>query len=81
MTEPPRQYSIGRPDYDPEAGRRLAIYVDGAEQQHVIAYDCQAGTVLKNKTDADGRVILNDAKDEVVRETVRGDVIVKWRSK
>jgi hypothetical protein len=78
-TSPPRAYSIGQPDFNPEIGRRLRICVDGIEQREVVEYDCDAGTVLKNKLGHDGRPMLNDARDAVARETVRGTVTVEWK--
>lgn len=78
-TAPPRAYSIGQADFDPEIGRRLRISVDGVEQKEVVEYDCDAGTVLKNKLGADGRPMLNDERDDVLRETVRGLVTVEWK--
>ena len=48
---PPIRYSVDQPDFDPEIGRKLVIRVDAIEQRQVIEYDCEAGTVLRNKLD------------------------------
>jgi hypothetical protein len=77
-TAPPRAYSVEQSDFNPEIGRRLRICVDGVEQKEVVEYDCDAGTVLRNKLDAEGRVQVNPNRDEVWRETVCGKVTVEW---
>lgn len=75
---PPVRYSIGQADFDPAIGNRLRVFVDGAEQKEVVEYDCEAGTVLRNKLDDQGNAQLNEAKDEVLRETITGNVTVDW---
>lgn len=77
-TAPPRAYSVHQPDFDFEIGRRLRVLVDGVEQREVVEYDCDAGTVLKNKLGENGRPMLNAKRDEIMRETVRGNVSVEW---
>lgn len=78
LDAPPIRYSVGQNDFDPEIGRRLRIYVDGAEQKQVIEYDCEAGTVVRFALDADGSVRLNAKRDDALRETVKGAVTVEW---
>lgn len=77
---PPVRYSVGQEDFDPEIGRRLRIFVDGVEQQEVVEYDCEAGTVLKNKLNDEGRAQPDPTdRNRVWRETVKGAVTVEWR--
>ena len=76
---PPLRYSVGQEDFNPAIGKRLRILVDGVEQQQVVEYDCEAGTVLKNKLGEDGHPMLNKERDAVARETVRGTVTVEWK--
>ena len=75
---PPARYSVRQPDFSYEVARRLRIFVDGVEMKEVVEHDCEAGTVLRNKLNDEGRAQLNDAGDEVLRETVRGNVTVEW---
>lgn len=75
---PPVRYSVSQDDYDHEVGRRLRIFMDGVEQREVVEYDCEAGTVLRNALDEDGKPQLNTKRDEVLRETVRGTVTVEY---
>lgn len=79
LIEPPVRYSVGQDDFDPDVGRRLRILVDGVEQREVVEYDCEAGAVLKNKLGDDRRPQLNEKRDEILRETVTGNVTVGWR--
>lgn len=77
---PPVRYSVSQPDFDYEIGARLLVRLDGIEQKQVVAYDCEAGTVLRNKLDEQGRAQVNpDKRDEVWRETMTGNVTVEWR--
>lgn len=79
MTDrPPVRYAVGQADFDPGIGRRLRVFVDGVEQNQVVEYDCEAGTVLRNKLDENGKAQLNEACDEVLRETITGAVTVDW---
>jgi hypothetical protein len=79
IEHPPLRYSVSQKDFDYEVGRRLRVMVDGVEQQQVIEYDCGAGTVVKNKLDEHGRLMLNAARDDRMCETVTGTVTVEWR--
>jgi hypothetical protein len=77
---PPRRYSVDSYNAPIFLGPRLRIFVDGIEQREVVSYDCDAGTVLRNKLDAEGRAQINpNEPDQVWRETVRGDVTVEWK--
>lgn len=80
ISAPPVRYAVGQPDFDPEIGRRLRVFVDAVEQKQVVEYDCQEGTVLRNKLDDQGNAQLNEAKDEVLRETLTGNVTVDWEA-
>lgn len=76
---PPRRYSIESWNAPEFLGPRLRIFLDGVEQKEVVEYDCDKGIVLKNKLGADGQTMLNAKRDEIVRETVTGNVTVEWR--
>lgn len=73
----PLRYSVEQEDFDHEIGRRLRITLDGVVQHQVIAYDCVAGTIVRHAIDESGQVILNDALDEIKRETLHGKVAVR----
>lgn len=78
-TSPPVRYGVDRHDFDPEIGRRLRVFVDGVEQKQVIKYDCEAGTVLRNKLDENGQAQIDPVKrDEVWTEALTGQVTVEW---
>lgn len=77
---PPVRYSTSQCDFDWAVGGRLLIRVDGAEQKEVVEYDCEAGTVLRNKLDDDGNPQLDAKRGDILREAVRGNVTVEWRS-
>lgn len=82
MTDsPPRKGSVD----DIETGvltwelcQRFDVYLDGAKQDMVIAYDCDRGTVHRHVADENGRAQLNEELDEVLTETVTGVVTVEW---
>lgn len=76
---PPVRYSVSQPDFDYKIGARLLVRVDGVEQKEVVQYDCEAGTVLRNKLNADGKAQLAPDGKECWRETVTGKVTVEWR--
>jgi hypothetical protein len=78
LIEPPVRYSVGQEDFNPEIGRRLRIYCDGVLMSEVVEYDCEAGTVLKNKLDENGKAQLNAERSDILRETVKGQVTVEW---
>ena len=63
-----------------EEAQRIRGMLDGVEQHQVVEYDCEAGTILRNKLDDEGRTQINPAnRDEVWRETVTGNVTVEWK--
>jgi hypothetical protein len=59
-------------------GSALRVFVDGVSQDNVIAYDCEEGTVLRFVTSRFGQLVVDQAKGELKRETVRGVVTVDW---
>lgn len=80
---PPRLYGVSFAHTDRNWGEiapRIRVFVDGVEQKEVVEYDCDAGTVLRNKLDADGKAQLTQDKSEVLRETVKGVVTVEWQA-
>jgi hypothetical protein len=76
---PPRKFSVEQRIASPDFGPRLNIFLDGVEQRKVIAYDCDAGTVKRFKLDRDGKIMLNEKRDEALTEIVSGIVTVEWR--
>lgn len=76
---PPVRYSVSMPHFDPEVGRRLMIKLDGVEQDKVIGYDAENGLLIRYVCDDGGDYKLNEARDDVLRETVEGTVTVEWK--
>lgn len=72
----PTRYSVFDEDFDWDLGHRLVISLDGIVQDQVVAYDIEAGTVLKNKLNEAGEVYLDPVLEEVAKETVHGTVTV-----
>ncbi|MBT2242674.1 hypothetical protein JQK15_03910 [Sphingobium sp. BHU LFT2] len=78
MKEVPRRLCVDDADYDPQVGESLIVSLDGVDQYgQATAYDLDAGTVTRVKRDEKGLILING--DEVVLETVSGDVDVRWR--
>lgn len=79
-TLPPLRYAVSQDDFDPEIGSRLRIFLDGVEQREVIEYDCDAGTLLRNKLNAEGNVQIDPTQpDQVWTEHLTGTVTVEWK--
>ena len=74
MSDIPRQYGVGMACFDPEIGRRIRVKVDGRPVSMVIAYDLDAGQVLRCKTDAEGQPVLDVERDVIERELLTGTV-------
>lgn len=79
---PPRRYSFiddriatGRSPIGP----RLKVLLDGRPVSKVRAYDQDAGTVTRIRTNELGRPFVNRALGTVEEETLRGVVDVRWR--
>ncbi|MAG24942.1 hypothetical protein CMI47_05120 [Candidatus Pacearchaeota archaeon] len=80
MTEAPAAYSVDDLRFDPAIGARLDIMLDGKPVTKVVAYDTIKGQVLRLKTGEDGNLVLNAARDDVVRELLEGKVEARLRS-
>lgn len=76
MTDIPRAYSTAHPDFNPDLGQKLKIFVNGIEQQKVIGYDIDAGRVLRYEVDERGNCIVDRIKQDVMTEEVFGEVTV-----
>lgn len=62
-----------------EIAQHMSIFLDGVEQRDVISYDCNAGTVERCKTNADGDIYVEPGTDDVAVETLKGVVTVEWK--
>jgi hypothetical protein len=62
------------------AGRTL-VFVDGVQQRRVITADEEAGFVEKFSTNENGHMRVDYAKNEAIRETMRGVVRIEVRPK
>lgn len=61
-----------------EDAQRLKVLLDGDEQEYVIAYDCDAGTVTRFVTGIGGKPVFDEERQDLIRETVTGAVTVQW---
>ena len=64
--KPPRRSEVGHRLYRHDVGQRLRVFLDGAEQDMVVAYDADKGTMERYTADH-------------AREIVHGRVTVEWR--
>lgn len=76
--DPPRRHSVADLEVSGLRGR-LLVRLDGVEVGKVRAYDCDAGTVTKMVTDAEGRPLRNAERTNVLEETLSGTVTVEWK--
>jgi hypothetical protein len=53
------------------------VYVDGVRIAEVFTADTDAGYVLAADLDHDGKLRLNEARDEVLRRELRGVVTIE----
>ena len=70
----PVRLSVDDEDFDTELGRRCRVFLDGVEIDQVIAYDIDAGTVTRLRTDANGNIVA--VLGEVLNDTLTGVVEV-----
>jgi len=80
MTHIPRAHSVDAADpvYQALVGR-IDIMLDGKLQQHVTAYDMDAGYVVRAVLDDEGRMQANAERDALLVEQVTGRVEVRQR--
>lgn len=52
--------------------RRWRILLDGVEQRDVVTADDELGVVVRNRRDARGLIALNERRDAVIRDELRG---------
>lgn len=50
------------------------VLLNGIEQRETITADEDAGLIVRVARDEHGSLILNDARDDIVRELIRGKV-------
>ena len=72
---PPIRYNVGQADFNPAIGERLVIYLDGEEQESVISYDAEAGTLDCYATDPRGNYFVDPKTGEARVKTLRGTVV------
>lgn len=64
------------PGYHP-AATKVRVYLNGAERTKVITADEEARLIVRFQTDEKGRLIKNEKRDDVLRETLYGDVRIE----
>lgn len=82
LAVPPIRLSVadlGKPDRPVtwEEAARIQVMLDGVEVRDVLAYDCEAGTVERQKRDRAGELVVQDGN--LVTEVVSGEVIAQIR--
>ena len=60
-------------------GKDAEIFLDGVQQNYVLTVDDELGMIVRQKVDADGRVVAEG--DEIIAETVTGAVEIRIREK
>lgn len=61
-------------DLGPNDGGRYAVFVNGQRITKVIMADERNRFVLRYRTDKAGRFIVNSRRDDVLRESLQGEV-------
>ena len=79
LADIPRRLSVHDKDFDFEQAKHWVIRLDGVEQRKVVSFDMDAGEMTRLVTDENGNPQLNESKDEVLTETVHGQVTVEIR--
>jgi hypothetical protein len=77
---PPVRQSVHANDFDSLIGSQTEVLLDGVPQSTVISYDCEAGTVQRYQTNAEGQVMLDSAWETMLEETLTGTVTVRWKA-
>lgn len=78
MRELPTRGSVDDPDIDWDVASRVEILLNGIPRDRVISFDVEARTLTRCATDEKGNFIVEG--DEIKRETLHGDVAVRWRA-
>lgn len=80
MTDlPPTRSSVNDPGIDWDIAARTEVRLNGAAQNRVIEYDCEAGFLVRIVVDEKDDLVLNETGDEVATEIVHGAVTVAWK--
>lgn len=67
------------PGYHKRAARFYVPFLDGREVEHCFTADEDQGYVLRHKTDENGQIIVDYAKEETVKEQLFGLVEIRPR--
>lgn len=59
-------------------GIRPEVWLDGVKQDHAETADALHGEVVRAVTTPNGNIAINPATNEVLRETVRGKVRIRY---
>jgi hypothetical protein len=57
-------------------GKRVTVMLDGVEMSDVETCDDAAGEIVRFAKDENGDLRLNETRDEILRETLRGVVTI-----
>jgi hypothetical protein len=68
----------GDPGFDQRAfGAGIRVFLDGHQRKEVFTADEQQRLVIILKRDEQGRIVLNEARDEALTESLYGDVRIE----
>ena len=80
LDQPPRANSVEDLSIPFEVGVQTQVLIDGQPIFMVVAYDCDAGTVIIHNRDADGRCFTDPGTGEAALLTLRGKVEARWEN-
>jgi hypothetical protein len=79
IAAPPRALSIGEPGWRRFAGR-LTVMLDREDvTRRCVGFDCDKGTITRQRLDEAGRIFVDRDTDGVAVETLTGAVRVAWK--
>ena len=76
---PPAAYAVDQSDFEHRVGARIDVLLNGEVQDHVVAYDCEAGWVKAHALDANGKIQLDETGDRVLLVKLTGRVEARWK--
>jgi len=67
------------PGFNPRWAYKACPYLDGEFVSKVITADQEQGEITRYKTDDSGKVIVDYENGEIERETLHGDIDLRFR--
>lgn len=57
-------------------GKEVRVFLNGIERDYVVTADEEQRLIVRMKTDERGMPIIDRTKEEIVHETLKGDVFI-----